>query len=81
MCVHHRSDDMFRCVSDGDDGSDRSDDPNNRDYSRYEGYWHGFTFIIFDSEDPDSAWIRSTYWVPIAGSAGDRGTEHGDQDG
>jgi hypothetical protein len=38
----------------------------NRDFSRYEGYWHGFTFIIFDSEQPDDQWIRSTYWVPVA---------------
>jgi len=81
MHVHLPPDDTFRCVSNGDGGADRSDDPKDRDYSRYEGYWHGFTFIIFDSEDPDSGWIRSTYWVSVAGSAGDRGHEHGDQDG
>jgi len=49
------------------DGSDDNQaDLLHREYSRYEGYWHGFTFIIFDGENPSGAWIRSTRWVPVS---------------
>ena len=53
-------------ISRVDEDPDDGDELANRDFSRYEGYWHGFTFIIFDSEEPDDQWIRSTYWVPVA---------------
>jgi hypothetical protein len=49
-----------------DPSDDNYPEPEEQDYSKYEGYWHGFTFIIFDSDSPDDAWIRSTYWVPVA---------------
>lgn len=42
------------------------EDLPERDFARYEGYWHGFTFIIFDGENPDDGWIQSSYWVPVA---------------
>ncbi|AGM11267.1 hypothetical protein HHTV1_11 [Haloarcula hispanica tailed virus 1] len=50
----------------------------DRDFERYEGYWHGFTFIIFDSEGPDGAWIQSTRWVPVAVGDPEERREHGD---
>jgi len=59
-----------------DDDTDVSASLLDRDFDRYEGYWHGFTFIIFDSEEPDGAWIQSTRWVPVA--TGDP-EERGDQ--
>jgi len=48
------------------DAGNHDDDPKYRDFSRYEGYWHGFTFIIFDGESPDGAWIRSTRWHAVS---------------
>jgi hypothetical protein len=56
-----------------------TDDLADRDYDRYEGYWHGFTFIIFDGQQPDGRWIRSTYWVEVAGFDGDADAGSGDQ--
>lgn len=62
-----------------DEAPDDSDDLLHRDFDRYEGYWHGFTFIIFDSEDPGDQWIQSTRWVPVAvGDPEERG-DHQDQ--
>ena len=58
-------------MEDDSDGSDGGD-PKHRDFDRYDGYWHGFTFIIFDSENPDGGWIRSTYWVAVAPPDGER---------
>jgi hypothetical protein len=58
-----------------EDDSDGSDELANRDFSRYKGYWHGFTFIIFDSKAPDGAWIRSTRWVPVAARSDDPSEE------
>jgi hypothetical protein len=46
---------------------DNIEDLPDRDFSRYDGYWHGFTFIIFDSDGSDESWIRSTRWVEVAG--------------
>jgi len=54
---------IYGCV---EDDTEPPDDLLHRDFERYEGYWHGFTFIIFDSEDPGDQWIRSTRWVPVA---------------
>lgn len=44
-------------MSDGD-----GDDLVDRDFGQYWGYWHGFTFLIFDGDNPE-AWIRSSVWV------------------
>lgn len=60
--------DIFRYV--GDDDSPAEPLPD-RDFSQFFGYWHGFTFVIFDEQNPE-AWIRSTYWVEVAGEGSDR---------
>ena len=61
------------------DEDDKPDDLPNRDYRRYEGYWHGFTFIIFDTDQPDGAWIRSSYWVPVAAPEAEDDGDTGEQ--
>lgn len=60
-----------------DSEDDQPEDLPERDFSRYLGYWHGFTFIIFDEQNPDQ-WIRSTYWVPVA-SDEDADQDRGEQ--
>jgi hypothetical protein len=55
------------------------DDLPDRDYERYDGYWHGFTFIIYDGDQPDGRWIRSTYWVEVTGFTDDAGGDPEDQ--
>jgi len=59
----------------GDDGGDSDGcDLLERDFTRYEVYWHGFTLIIYDTQNPE-AWVRSTFYVPVAGFGEDESPE------
>lgn len=56
-----------------EDGAEDGDPPK-QDFTRYYGYWHGFTFVIFDEQEPE-AWIRSTYWVDVATEEAEEGED------
>lgn len=62
-----------------EDDTEASDDLLHRDFEQYEGYWHGYTFIIFDGDDPAEQWIQSTKWVPVAVGDPEERRDHDDQ--
>lgn len=66
---------------DGTDGEDEPEEVKDRDFTRYFGIRHGFTYIILDEDEP-GAWIRSTWWEPIAtgdSESDDEGESEGQQ--